>query len=73
MPAGFTRAYANAVTCGPSRAALMSGRFAERFSLVPGYIRNYGFPSWQPTLTEMLSDNGYLTMHAVRTPFTMPS
>ena len=60
----FMRGYVNAITCCPSRAALMSGRYPWRFSTRGGYIGDYGFPLGQKTLTSILQDSGYRTMHA---------
>ena len=60
----FMRGYANAITCCPSRVAIMSGRYPWRFSSRGGYIGDYGFQSEQQTLTSILQDSGYQTMHA---------
>jgi len=57
----FTSAYTTAAICAPARAALMSGRYQQRF----GFEFNIG-PKWGllPTVTtigDVLSDAGYAT------------
>ncbi|MCX6951559.1 MAG: sulfatase-like hydrolase/transferase [Verrucomicrobia bacterium] len=62
----FTRMRANATVCSPTRAALMSGRYADRVG-VPGLIRTEPANTWGyfdpkvPTLANHLHAAGYHT------------
>jgi arylsulfatase A-like enzyme len=61
----FTRFYANAPSCSPSRAALLTGRYPVsmgiRHNVVPQSLR--GLPLEVPTLAETLKQAGYATGH----------
>ena len=62
----FTRMRANCTVCSPSRAALLTGRYADRVG-VPGVIRTKPEDSWGyfkpgvPTLADELQRAGYHT------------
>ncbi|MCA9139792.1 MAG: sulfatase-like hydrolase/transferase, partial [Planctomycetales bacterium] len=62
----FTSMRANCTVCSPTRAALMTGRYADRVG-VPGVIRTTPTDSWGyfapgiPTLADRLGDTGYHT------------
>ena len=49
--------------CTPSRAALMTGRFAIRTGngSIPMFTPLYGLTQWEVTMAEMLDDAGYAT------------
>jgi len=62
----FTNMRANCTVCSPSRAALMTGKYADRVG-VPGVIRTHRENSWghltteAKTLPQCLSSGGYQT------------
>ena len=62
----FTQMRANCTVCSPTRAALMTGRYADRVG-VPGVIRTQRHNSWGyfdpsvPTIADRLSAVGYHT------------
>lgn len=62
----FTTMRANCTVCSPTRAALMTGRYADRVG-VPGVIRTHPDNSWGyldpsvPTIADHLRDVGYHT------------
>jgi uncharacterized sulfatase len=59
----FRHMYSPASTCTPSRASLLTGRYAQRVGL-PRVIfphEGEGLPAWERTLPELLRECGYRT------------
>ncbi|MCG8443472.1 MAG: sulfatase-like hydrolase/transferase, partial [Caulobacterales bacterium] len=61
----LTQAYANSATCSPTRVALLSGRYQQRY-LVGNYDplvdgKRIGFPPDEPTLASRFRARGYHT------------
>lgn len=62
--ARLTSFFASANVCTPSRAGLLTGRYAARSGLAVGVIHahsTYGLPESEVTIPEMLRDAGYRT------------
>ena len=60
----FTHSYSASPVCSPSRAALMTGRYPNRYG-VPRVIDptdNRGIPDSETTIAQMLKPAGYATM-----------
>ncbi len=57
--ARMTAGYASAPQCTPSRAAILAGRYQQKFGLDDN--TKAPFPLTQPTLAEKLADSGYRT------------
>lgn len=57
----FTNAYASAPVCSPSRAALLTGRYQQRFGFESLPRGNQGLPTDQITLADRLKAAGYAT------------
>lgn len=59
----FRHMYSAAPSCTPSRAALMTGRYAQRVGLPRVVFPDWpeGISDWEITVAELLRENGYRT------------
>jgi arylsulfatase A-like enzyme len=60
----FTHSYSASPVCSPSRAALMTGRYPNRYGIprVLDPSENNGIPDSETTMPQMLKSAGYATM-----------
>lgn len=63
----FTDLYSVSPVCTPSRAALMTGKYPQRFGIhhadLPESLPRYSLPESAVTLPQVLHDAGYYTAH----------
>jgi len=57
----FTQGYASAYVCAPTRAALMTGRYQQRFGFYTASDSRAGLPLSESTLADLLRGHGYAT------------
>jgi arylsulfatase A-like enzyme len=57
----FTQGYASAYVCAPTRAALMTGRYQQRFGFYTASDSRAGMPRSEITLADLLRKQGYAT------------
>jgi len=59
----FSSGYVSGPACGPSRAALMTGRYKGRFGYDDNRCIREGVPAQEIFMPEMLREAGYITGH----------
>ncbi len=58
----FSAGYVTASVCGPSRAAIMTGRYHERLGISGNSDADVGLPSGVPTMGDIMGELGYRTI-----------
>ncbi|MFN7919467.1 MAG: sulfatase-like hydrolase/transferase [Bryobacteraceae bacterium] len=63
----FTQFYTTSPVCSPTRAAIMTGHYPQRYGIhyadLPERLPRYPLPSSALTIAEVLHDAGYFTAH----------
>lgn len=57
----FTNAFVASTTCAPSRAALLTGKYTQRFGIYNNYDAEAGVKPEEKFLSETFQENGYKT------------
>jgi len=57
----FTQGYVSAYVCAPTRAALMTGRYQQRFGFYTASDSRAGLPLTEITMADILRQHGYAT------------
>ena len=57
----FTNAFVASTTCAPSRAALLTGKYTQRFGIYNNYDAEAGVKPEEKFLSETFQENGYNT------------